>query len=138
MQARWGTHGDHSIIVLSPWSVREAFDVTVKAVNYAERFRTPVILLTDEIVGHLRENFEPPAQIEIYPRRTPKKTRAEGYQPYAPDDDLVPNIANFGEGTYVGMVPYFWCHNCSFACYSSHTAQLKEEATQGDAESPGE
>ncbi|MBQ3443580.1 MAG: 2-oxoacid:acceptor oxidoreductase subunit alpha [Selenomonadaceae bacterium] len=98
MQARWGTHGDHSIIVLSPWSVREAFDVTVKAVNYAERFRTPVILLTDEIVGHLRENVELPAEVEVYPRRTPKTSRAEGYEPYAPDDDLVPNVANFGEG----------------------------------------
>ena len=98
MQARWGTHGDHSIIVLSPWSVREAFDVTVKAVNYAERFRTPVILLTDEIVGHLRENVELPAEVEIYPRRVPKTSRAEGYEPYAPDDDLVPNVANFGEG----------------------------------------
>ena len=98
MQARWGTHGDHSIIVLSPWSVREAFDIAVKAVNYAERFRTPVILLTDEIVGHLRENVELPAEVEIYPRRTPKTSRAEGYEPYAPDDDLVPNVANFGEG----------------------------------------
>ena len=98
MQARWGTHGDHSIIVLSPWSVREAFDIAVKAVNYAERFRTPVILLTDEIVGHLRENVELPAEVEIYPRRVPKTSRAEGYEPYAPDDDLVPNVANFGEG----------------------------------------
>ena len=98
MQARWGTHGDHSIIVLSPWSVREAFDIAVKVVNYAERFRTPVILLTDEIVGHLRENVELPAEVEIYPRRTPKTSRAEGYEPYAPDDDLVPNVANFGEG----------------------------------------
>ena len=98
MQARWGTHGDHSIIVLSPWSVREAFDIAVKAVNYAERFRTPVILLTDEIVGHLRENVELPAEVEIYPRRTPKTSRSEGYEPYTPDDDLVPNVANFGEG----------------------------------------
>lgn len=103
MQARWGTHGDHSIIALSPWSVREAFDLTVKAVNYAEKFRTPVILLADEIVGHLRENVELPEQneIEIYPRRTPKKSRAEGYQPYTPDEDLVPNVANFGEGYHV-------------------------------------
>ncbi len=103
MQARWGTHGDHSIIALSPWSVREAFDLAVKSVNYAERFRTPVILLADEIVGHLRENVELPAEneIEIYPRRTPKKTRAEGYEPYAPDTDLVPNVANFGEGYHV-------------------------------------
>lgn len=101
MQARWGTHGDHSIIALSPWSVREAFDLTVKAVNYAERFRTPVILLADEIVGHLRENVELPEKVEIYPRRAPKKTRAEGYEPYEPDEDLVPNIANFGEGYHI-------------------------------------
>ena len=100
MQARWGTHGDHSIIALSPWSVRETFDTTVMAVNYAEKYRTPVILLMDEIVGHLRENVELPAAdaIEIYPRRRPKLSRAEGYQPYAPDADLVPNIADFGTG----------------------------------------
>ena len=103
MQARWGTHGDHSIIALSPWSVREAFDLAVKSVNYAERFRTPVILLADEIVGHLRENVELPAEneIEIYPRRVPKKSRAEGYEPYQPDEDFVPNVANFGEGYHV-------------------------------------
>ena len=103
MQARWGTHGDHSIIALSPWSVREAFDLAVKSVNYAERFRTPVILLMDEIVGHLRENVELPAEneIKIYPRRVPKISRAEGYEPYAPDEDFVPNVANFGEGYHV-------------------------------------
>ncbi len=103
MQARWGTHGDHSIIALSPWSVREAFDLTVKAVNFAEKFRTPVILLADEIVGHLRESVELPAEneIEIYPRRTPKKSREEGYQPYEPDEDLVPNVADFGKGYHV-------------------------------------
>lgn len=98
MQARWGTHGDHSIIVLSPWSVKEAFEIAVKAVNYAERFRTPVILLTDEIVGHLRENVELPTDIEVYPRRKPKISRENGYQPFTPDEDLVPNVANFGEG----------------------------------------
>ena len=100
MQTRWGTHGDHPIIVLSPWSVREAFDMTVMAVNYAERFRSPVILLTDEIVGHLRENVTLPApeELSIYPRRMPKTTRAEGYQPYAVGEDLVPNVARFGDG----------------------------------------
>jgi len=69
MQARWGTHGDHSIIALSPWSVREAFDVAVKCVNYAERFRTPVILLADETVGHLRENVELPTERCEFRRR---------------------------------------------------------------------
>ncbi len=103
MQARWGTHGDHSIIALSPWSVREAFDTTVLAVNYAERFRTPVILLMDEIVGHLRENIDVPSddEIDVYPRRQPKLSREQGYQPYTPDTDLVPNIANFGEGYHI-------------------------------------
>ena len=100
MQARWGTHGDHSIIALSPWTVKECFDVTVLAVNYAERFRTPVIILMDEIVGHMREKFVVPnsADIKIYPRRKPSKTIAEGYQPYEPMEDLVPNVADFGTG----------------------------------------
>ena len=98
MQARWGTHGDHPIIALAPWSVRETYDVTVMAVNYAERFRTPVILLMDEVVGHLREKVVLPDHVDVYPRRQPKKTRAEGYEPYAPDTDLVPNVADFGTG----------------------------------------
>ena len=101
MQARWGTHGDHPIIALAPWSVRETYDVTVMAVNYAERFRTPVILLMDEVVGHLREKVVRPGSAQVYPRRKPKKTRAEGYQPYAPDDDLVPNVADFGQGYHI-------------------------------------
>jgi len=100
MQVRWGTHGDHPIIALSPWSVREAFDMAVMSVNYAERFRSPVILLTDEIVGHLRENVTLPSvdELNIYPRRLPTKTRAEGYQPFAVGEDLVPNVARFGDG----------------------------------------
>ena len=103
MQARWGTHGDHPMIALSPWSVREAFDTAVMAVNYSERFRTPVILLMDEIVGHLREKVELPeaSDINIYPRRKPSCTRAEGYEPFTPDKDLVPNTANFGEGYHI-------------------------------------
>ena len=101
MQVRWGTHGDHPVIALSPWSVRETFDATVMAVNYAERFRTPVMLLMDEMVGHLREKVELPDKVEIYPRRKPTKTRAEGYQPFAPEADLVPNVADFGEGYHI-------------------------------------
>ena len=103
MQARWGTHGDHPMIALSPWSVRESFDTAVMAVNYSERFRTPVILLMDEIVGHLREKVELPeaSDINIYPRRKPSCTRAEGYEPFTPDKDLVPNTANFGEGYHI-------------------------------------
>ena len=103
MQARWGTHGDQPMIALSPWSVREAFDIAVKCVNYSERFRTPVILLMDEIVGHLREKVELPEdnELEIYPRRKPAKTVAEGYRPFEPAEDLVPNVADFGEGYHI-------------------------------------
>lgn len=103
MQARWGTHGDHPMIALSPWSVREAFDTAIMAVNYSERFRTPVILLMDEIVGHLREKVELPEAdtIEIYPRRKPTCSRGEGYEPYTPDKDLVPNPADFGTGYHI-------------------------------------
>ena len=100
MQARWGTHGDHPMIALSPWTVRESFDVAVKAVNYSERFRTPVIILLDEVVGHLRERVELPSahEIEIYPRRMPNTTKVQGYKAYTPMEDLVPNPANFGTG----------------------------------------
>ncbi|MBP2631428.1 MAG: 2-oxoglutarate ferredoxin oxidoreductase, alpha subunit [Firmicutes bacterium] len=103
MQARWGTHGDHPMIALSPWTVKESFEVAVKAVNYAERFRTPVIILLDEIVGHLREKVELPdaKDIEIYPRRKPDCSRAEGYEPYRPAADLVPNVADFGTGNRI-------------------------------------
>ena len=103
MQARWGTHGDHPMIALSPWSVREAFDTAIMAVNYSEQFRTPVILLMDEIVGHLREKVELPEAdtIEIYPRRKPTCSRGEGYEPYTPDKDLVPNPADFGTGYHI-------------------------------------
>jgi len=100
MQARWGTHGDHPMIALSPWTVRESFDIGVMAVNYAERFRTPVIILLDEVVGHMRERVVLPKSedIEIYPRRAPASTIEEGYKPYTPMADLVPNIADFGTG----------------------------------------
>ena len=60
MQARWGRHGDQSMIALCPASVEECFTLTVEAFNFAERFRMPVILLPDEIVGHMRENFAAP------------------------------------------------------------------------------
>jgi 2-oxoglutarate ferredoxin oxidoreductase subunit alpha len=60
MQARWGTHGDHPIIALSPISVRQSFDLTITAFDLAEKFRTPVLLMTDEIIGHMREPVDLP------------------------------------------------------------------------------
>ncbi len=69
MQARWGTHGDHEIIALAPNSVQEMFTLTVKAFNLSEQYRTPVILLSDEIISHLRERIDLPERIEVFERR---------------------------------------------------------------------
>lgn len=71
MQARWGTHGDHPVIAISPSSVSECFTLAVRCFNLAEKYRTPVILLMDEIIGHLREAITIPEQsdIEIIERR---------------------------------------------------------------------
>ncbi len=76
MQARWGTHGDYSSIALSPNSVQEMFDLTIRAFNLAENYRTPVVLLADEIVAHMREQVViPPAnQIETVNRKKPTPT----------------------------------------------------------------
>lgn len=99
MQAKWGTHGDHPVIALSPTSVRETFELTVKAFNFAEKFRTPVILLMDEVVGHLRENIElpQPGELEVIDRKRPTCS-ADEYIPYAYTEDLVPPMADFGTG----------------------------------------
>jgi 2-oxoglutarate ferredoxin oxidoreductase subunit alpha len=74
MQARWGTHGDYSAIALSPSSAQEMFELTIKAFNLAEKYRTPVILLADEAIAHMREQVTMPslADIEIVNRRKPK------------------------------------------------------------------
>ncbi|NLK44657.1 MAG: 2-oxoacid:acceptor oxidoreductase subunit alpha [Tissierellia bacterium] len=100
MQARWGTHGDHSIIALYPWSVKEIYDITIKAFNLSEKYRTPVILLLDEVIGHMRESIELPEadEIEIYNRKRPS-CLPEDYKPYrVKEGDLVPEMAGFGEG----------------------------------------
>ncbi|NLN49766.1 MAG: 2-oxoacid:acceptor oxidoreductase subunit alpha [Clostridiales bacterium] len=99
MQSRWGTHGDHPIIVLSPSSVRETFDVTIKAFNLSEKYRVPVIILTDEIIGHMREKVVLPdtSKIEIINRKKPEVKKKE-YLPFKPDENLVPPMANYGEG----------------------------------------
>ena len=85
MQARYGVHGDHSIIAISPSSVQDCFDLTITAFNLAEKYRTPVILLTDEVIGHLRESatFYTPDPSEIIDRAAPAKgTRQADFRPY--------------------------------------------------------
>ncbi len=98
-QARWGTHGDHPALVLCPSSVAECFDLTVRAFNLAERFRTPVILLADELVAHLRETvvLPGPDEIEVADRRPPT-VPPDWYQPYQADATGVPRLADLGHG----------------------------------------
>lgn len=98
MQARWGTHGDHPIIALSPASVRETFDLTVKAFNLSEEYRTPVLLLMDEVVGHMRERVDlPTSEVSIVNREMPT-VPPEWYEPFGHPPSDVPALAPFGEG----------------------------------------
>jgi len=99
MQARWGTHGDHPIIVLSASTVRECYDMTIRAFNLSEKFRTPVILLIDEVVGHMREKMvlDDEEKIDIFNRVRPTMP-PEWYIPYEDTPSGVSPMANFGEG----------------------------------------
>ncbi len=98
MQARWGTHGDHPCIALTPSTVYEQFSETVRAFNLAEKYRMPVIILSDEIIGHMREAIEIPNEgdLEVIDREK-VKCSPEDYKPYD-NSTLVPPMANFGEG----------------------------------------
>ena len=98
MQAKWGTHGDHPIIALSPTTVRDTFDLTVKAFNFSEKYRTPVILLLDEVIGHMREKVEIPQsnELEIYERMKINIDKKD-YKIYD-QSTLVPPMANFSDG----------------------------------------
>lgn len=99
MQAKWGTHGDHPVIALTPNSVQETYEYTIKAFNLAEKYRTPVIMLMDETVGHMREKltFMNPSEIEIINRKKPT-CKPEDYVAYKPEEDMIPPMASFGEG----------------------------------------
>lgn len=103
MQARWGTHGDHEIILLCPSTVQESLELTIVAFNLAEQYRTPVLLFIDGELGHMRERLVIPEddEFELFER-----VRAEshaGYKPFEGGESLVPAFAPFGSGfrTYV-------------------------------------
>ncbi len=106
MQSRWGTHGDHPAVVLCPSSVKEMYELTVQAINFSESLRTPVILLSDEIVAHLYEKVELPeaADLKLSDRPRPKGAPGEKYLPFSADPlSGVPRIANFGEGFHFNV-----------------------------------
>lgn len=99
MQARWGSHGDYEIIALAPSSPQECFDYAIKCFNLSEKYRTPVLLMMDECVGHMTEKvvIPEPDEIEIEPRRYTTKKPGE-YLPYEIEEDLVPSMAKAGDG----------------------------------------
>jgi 2-oxoglutarate ferredoxin oxidoreductase subunit alpha len=98
MQARWGTHGDHPIVVLTPASVEEMYELTVEAFNIAETLRTPVILLPDEVIAHMREKVLIPESVRVVDRPRPEGPPGS-YRPDAiPEGGDVPHVANFGDG----------------------------------------
>jgi len=99
MQARWGTHGDHPIIALAPGNVKECYELTFRAFELSEKYRVPVVVLTDEVIGHMREKvvLPDPANYMIPLRAMPQSPA--GYKPYAADPNGgVPLMAPFGTG----------------------------------------
>jgi 2-oxoglutarate ferredoxin oxidoreductase subunit alpha len=97
MQARWGTQGDHPIIALVPSTVRECYDLTVRAFNLAEKYRTPVYLLSDAVIGHMSEKIEIPEEIEIIDRKKPT-VPVDQYNPFEDDGTGIPPMATYGDG----------------------------------------
>ncbi len=100
MQVRWGTHGDHWLIAISPSSVPETFELTQRAYALSEKYRCPVVLLMDEVIGHMREKIELPDNYDHIPQahRTQPTCKPEDYLAYAADSSLVPKFAPFGTG----------------------------------------
>jgi len=94
MQVKWGSHGDNEIVAFSPWSVQEMYDLTIKAFNFAERFRIPAFVMADEAVGHLRETLVIKEEVEVFDR-----LKAPGLPPFGTEEpNGVPPMPSFGEG----------------------------------------
>ncbi len=94
MQAKWGSHGDYQVIALSPWSVQEMHDFTLRAFNLSERYRVPTMIMADEAIGHLRETIRFPERVEVWDRK-----RKRGGSPFGTEEeDGVPPMPAFGEG----------------------------------------
>ena len=103
MQARWGTHGDHPMIALSPSSVLECYTLAVRAFNLSETYRTPVILLMDEIIGHLREGVQIPLSLEIKDRPVYNDPECVEKPYHVPEGKCVPGMKPFGKGEFYNI-----------------------------------
>lgn len=100
MQARWGSHGDHATIAYAPSSVQECYEIAIKAFNMSERFRQPVLIMSDEVLGHMREKVVVPEEgsFPVVNRKKPT-CDPEKFVPYSPDpEDNLPPMASFGDG----------------------------------------
>ncbi|MEG3224452.1 MAG: 2-oxoglutarate synthase subunit alpha [Methanobacteriales archaeon Met13] len=97
MQARWGSHGDYEIIALAPSSVQECFDFTVEAFNLAEKYRVPVMVMSDEIVGHMREKITIPEKVDVLARQMPSEGPEE-FLPFKAAPDGTSAMPAFGDG----------------------------------------
>ena len=97
-QARWGTHGDHAIIALTASNHQDVFEMTVEAFNFAETYRTPVVLLLDEVIGHMREKIVIPAKGDLPVVRRLRTSLKKGvdYHPYLPREDGRLPMSDFG------------------------------------------
>jgi 2-oxoglutarate ferredoxin oxidoreductase subunit alpha len=94
MQAKWGSHGDYQVIALSPWSVQEMYDLTLRAFNLSEAYRVPAFVMAEEAIGHLRESISISTKVEVWDRRKKK-----GGTPFGTEEkDGVPPMPAFGEG----------------------------------------
>lgn len=96
MQARWGSHGDYEPIALSPSSVQEFFDFTIEAFNLAEKYRVPVVVLADEVVGHMREKLVVPDSSDIIAREKPESS--DEYLPFKSPENGTSPMPAFGDG----------------------------------------
>jgi 2-oxoglutarate/2-oxoacid ferredoxin oxidoreductase subunit alpha len=99
MQARWGTHGDYTSITVAPASVSETITETIRAFNLAERFRTPVFILLDEVLGHMREmvDLPEPGEYPVFDRVKPTSS-PDQFEPFAFTPNLVSPMPAYGEG----------------------------------------
>ncbi len=100
MQARWGSHGDRAAIALAPASVAEVYELTIAGFNLAERLRTPVVLLYDEVIGHMREGvvLEESAPVDLWQRPVPGQEPGSAFQPYRANAEGVAAVPDFGVG----------------------------------------
>ena len=102
MQARWGSHGDYEVIALAPESPQEAFQLTYEAFAVADLYRTPVMILSDEVVGHMTEKVVIPEVDSLPPlQRRKRKPAKGGFKPFSPGDNGVPPMVFAGEGYHI-------------------------------------